>query len=203
MQRFAFAFLAIVSGAPGALAQTSAQAPSVDAVLACANIRSDAERLACYDKAAATLSPEIAKLNEAREKAAREAAREAAAKAQEEARLAAAKAAADKQAAEQRAAKAQVDAFGASTVAPDKRPAKAQGEEALDTLQATIKEILRGPLGELIVVLDNDQIWRQTEPGTLPVVRVGDQVTLKKRLLSGFFMTLERQRRTIAVRRFR
>jgi len=157
------------------LAGGSASA-QIEGFKACASISDGAKRLACYDSAlAATDAQSAAKLAEQRR-----AAEVAAAKAAEEAKA--------------RKEQERLAAFGAAS-AP-----KADGEEAVNEISAAIAELREGISG-YVVTLDNGQVWRQTEARSLPPVRIGDTVTIRKGMIGGYRMTFERQQRTVAVKR--
>lgn len=102
-------------------------------------------------------------------------------------------------AAEETRRQAPVEAFGRSGDAV----AAAAGIEALDRLSANIAQVFEGPAGKLVLILDNGQQWRQSQREMLPGVKPGDAVTIKKGALGSFKLTLERIRRTIAVKRYR
>jgi hypothetical protein len=156
----------------------------------CLAITDDSARLACYDQKVAALDAAAAKMATERKESA--AARQ---------RALAAKTEADRKAADVLAAKNKVDAFGAEALPADRRAADA--DDSVDQLDGTITEVFFSPLKEIIVALDNRQMWRQTDGTALPPVRAGDKVVIKKRMLSGYRLTLVRQRRTIDVKRYR
>ena len=53
-------------------------------------------------------------------------------------------------------------------------------------ITAIVTEVTRRPHGEHVVVLDNGQIWKEEFSSTYFPVEVGDSVTIKKRMLSGY-----------------
>lgn len=159
-----------------ALLASGSAAAQIDSFKACASISDGNKRLACYDSALAAVDAEAAaKLAEQRR-----AAEIAAAKAAEEAKV--------------RKEQERLAAFGAAS------GAKADGEEEVKEVSAAVAELRDGVTG-YVVTLDNGQVWRQTEARTLPPVRVGDTVTIRKGLMGGYRMTFHRQQRTIAVKR--
>lgn len=91
-------------------------------------------------------------------------------------------------------------AFGSENL---RRPKEEREAEQSQALEATIQEILTAARGELVLILDNGQIWRQNEAISLPPVRVGDPVVIKRGLLGSYRMTLKKQYRTINVRRIK
>ncbi len=141
-------------------------------LVACGRIADDAERLACFDRLVAGLSPDMAA-----ERAARDAA-----------------------AAEERRARAG-DAFGRETMRTVVRPAAAPDDQR--ELVATIEEVLTGERGQMVFVLDNGQIWRQTDSQSMPPVRPGAEVTIRRQLAGRFALTVTRPRRTVTVARMR
>lgn len=90
--------------------------------------------------------------------------------------------------------------FGAESL---RRPKEVREAEQAQTLEATIEEILTAARGELVLILSNGQIWRQNEVQTLPPVKVGDPVEIKRGVLGSYRMTLKKQYRTINVRRIK
>ncbi len=174
-------------------APAAAQMPAK--LLDCAAIARDADRLACYDAAVADSSSEARAASERR---ARESARIAA----EEAAVAAAAA---KQKAEADAiaeAAARKEAFGAEAVAS--RPERFQAPPGqIQQIDAVVTEVLTNRSGLGVFLLDNGQIWRQADTDSLPNVRTGEKVTIKRALLGGYDMTFERSHRTVLVKRSR
>jgi hypothetical protein len=165
----------------------------LNTLLRCASIADDAQRLACFDRESAATSAEVARLAAERD-----------ARKKQEAALAAQRAEAERVAAAERAEKAKVEQFGAAGVPILRKEAQDQAQAGeLDELKAKVAEVFKGGQGELVLVLDNGQIWRQAEVKTMPPIRAGDPVTIKRRMISGFMLTLERTNRSFAVRRFR
>jgi hypothetical protein len=180
------AILALLTGAVPTLAQ-----PVLSETLKrCSGLENDAERLACYDGAVASFDAEAAKMAAVRKAQAEERKRAEQAKAEADAKLAAEKAAKDK-----------VDAFGAAGLPSDRKPEVKT--DSLDVLETSIAEIFYSPMQQMILVLENGQMWRQMDDISVPAVRIGDKVVIKKRAISGFRMTFVRQRRTVDIKRFR
>lgn len=177
-------------------AQTPAAAQAPAELLACAAIVRDAERLACYDAAVAQTSPEARAASAAR---ARETARVAAEEAAAAAAAAKIKAEADAVA----AAAARREAFGAEGVAARgaERFAPVPGE--IQQIEAAITETLTNRSGLAVFLLDNGQMWRQVDTDSLPNVRAGDKVTVKRAGLGGYHLDLVRQKRRFLVKRLR
>lgn len=171
---FHMALVAALLAGGGAAAQGEGSA--LGGFKACASISDGTKRLACYDSALAAADSEAA----SRLAEQRRAAELAAAKAAEEARA--------------RKEQERLAAFGADT-------AKANNESVKE-ISASIAELSEG-LSGFVVTLDNGQVWRQTEARTLPPVRVGDTVSIRKGMIGGYRMTFERQQRTVPVKRLK
>ncbi len=178
----------LVAAAPlaAAVAAGPALAQPVKPFLDCSARPDDAERLACYDAAAAAISAE------AREIAARRDRERAAAA---EARAAAEASAKD--AAEASARQAQVERFGSEGFRIG------GSEDRVNQLAARVQEALTDGVGRAVLLLDNGQMWRQTEGFSVPTVRTGDEVEIRRGAMGGYLLTVMRIRRTIPVRRMR
>jgi hypothetical protein len=183
---------AIGVGALAALLPAAAHSATVgeQAMIACAAKPDPGERLACYDRAVSSLSQEARALAEKREAESRAAAAAAAALAAQQAADAAAKQEAER-----------LSAFGRDSMSRESRPPPAV--ESLDRVEAKIAETLTAADGKLIFVLDNGQMWRQTEGLQLPPVRAGNDVVVKKGAVGGFALTIVRIGRTVRVVRMR
>ncbi|WP_194743304.1 hypothetical protein [Thermaurantiacus tibetensis] len=179
---FASALVLAAQSAPG----QRAPAGALDPFLACARIPADSERLACYDRAIAAASAEGQRLAEER---AREA--EAAAKARAEAEARAAAEAAE------RAKAAQVEGFGARGGGPAEREAR------IDRLEAAVAETFTDSQRKRVFLLDNGQMWRQTDGVFLPMVRPGTPVVIRRAALGGFTLRIESLNRNVPVVRVR
>lgn len=173
-------FLAAILAASGANArQAPPSVPLPAALAACISMVSDADRLRCYDTAVSALSADARAVAQRREA---------------EAATAAAAAAAEARAAAERQA-----AFGSETL-----PAALQPEgERIQQLEARVTETFMDGRNRAVLVLDNGQIWRQTEGVMLPAIRVDTDVVLKRGPLGSYRMTIERIRRTFSVSRIR
>ncbi len=180
----------VIAGVSAYSFSALAQSGLPEKMKSCAAITDDASRLTCYDTAVASLDAEAAKLAAERKRASEARAREAAAKAE-----------ADRKLAEENAAKAKVDSFGAAGLPADRKPDTKS--DSIDELEGSIVEVFYSQAQSLIVVLENGQMWRQIDGISLPPVRAGDKVVIKKRALSGFRLTLVRQKRTVDVKRYR
>jgi len=172
------------------LAPAAAATQGEQAMIACTVKTDPGERLACYDKAVASLSQEARALAEKREAETRAAAAAAAALTAQQAADAAAKQEAERLA-----------AFGRDSMSRESRPPPTV--ESLDRLEAKIAETLTAADGKLIFVLDNGQMWRQTEGLQLPPIRPGFDVVLKKGAMGGFALTIVKIGRTVRVVRMR
>ena len=161
----------------------TAEAQPADAMLKCVAIADDAQRLACYDAAMASASAE-----------ARAAAAERQAAAAEKARRDA-----------EAAAQAKTDKFGAEGVPEEARSpaAKAADAERVDKLEATVAEMLRDAVGNAIFILDNGQMWRQTDGLQLPPLRAGEPVRITRGMVGGYRLTLPKRNRAVTVKRMR
>lgn len=172
---------ALLLAAPAAHAQVAESD-----VVRCAAVVADAERLACYDAIADRVSA-AASVAAAR----REAAVAAAAKAEAEAAAVAAKAA-------EEAAARKRDSFGAETT-PQR---DALADDKLSELTAKVADVYTDRYGMYLLMLDNGQQWKQVD-GKLLIPREGDDVTVKRAALGSYTLKIERQGRTVKVRRIR
>ncbi len=169
-----------------------AEASGLAPFLACAAKADDAERLACYDAAAASVSAEARALAAERARA-RRAAEEA--QAEEAARRASQEAA--------RAAAAQADRFGRESLPAGRGEPAAAAAAPLERLSARVGEALLDQRGRTVFLLENGQMWRQTEGTLLPPVRPGDSVEIARSALGGYRLLLPRVRRSVPVVRVR
>lgn len=199
---------ALVAGLMAVRSVTAAPADALGPLRKCGLIADDAARLACYDQALAAIDTAAAQAVaqrrvEAEARAKLEAERQAQEKlaAEQRAKQEAAQRAKEAKQAAARAEQAKRDAFGAEQLPKGHQILKP--EEPQNELKGTITELLTDAFGNIVVVLDNGQVWRQTDSASLPPVRVGDAVTIQRGILGSFRMTFVKQRRTVEVKRFR
>jgi hypothetical protein len=171
--------LAIAISGSGPVSATLAQALPAS-VRACASERDDARRLGCYDR-------EIARLDQGGDVMAAPATK---------AEVAPAAAAA---AATAPAAAATPPTAAAPAAAPDARFGyrgdiarkeldEQTATETVDRLEATITEVSSRAHGELVITLDNGQVWVQKAPDSKMQLKAGDQVTIKKASLGSYML---------------
>jgi multidrug efflux pump subunit AcrA (membrane-fusion protein) len=161
----------------------AAKAQNLDGLKACARISDESARLACYDSAVAALDAALAAEIATRQQ-------EMQTRQAEEQRLA-----------EAQAAQSKVDSFGASQLPPERQP-KVKAEP-FDQLGAKIDVASYDAYGNLAALLDNGQTWVQTESLTLPRIKPGDDVEIKRGALGSFRMKLLRSGRFFSVKRRR
>lgn len=99
------------------------------------------------------------------------------------------------------AAKAGQD-FGFSEAEKRARTTDPDQTALVDRLEAVVAGIGRHGTGEMIVNLDNGQIWMQAESVTSARLRVGDQVTIRKASM-GSYQLLTPGRIAMRVRRLK
>ncbi len=56
-----------------------------------------------------------------------------------------------------------------------------------ESISASIKAVRRGSQQKMVFLLDNDQVWLQSSPRSLPLA-AGDEVTIKQGSIGGFIM---------------
>ena len=174
--------LGVILLAAVAPAAVSAQSVGNAALVACSAKVNDAERLSCYDGLVRGISAEARSVADKRE-ADRKAQASLAAADAEKARIAAA--------AQAEAAKR--DSFG-----------KAQSDDDdIDELHVIVNEVMRDKLGRAVFLLENGQMWRQTEAFPLPPLKEGATATLKRGALGSYRIKLESTNRNIPVVRIR
>jgi hypothetical protein len=155
----------------------SGHAQTIDAarLAECARVPDDGPRLACFDALTAALVPELG-AERARQRA------EASAVAETDRKA----------------------AFGRETMRTAQRPPEAgTAGDAPRDLSARVEEVLTGRDGQAVFVLDNGQMWRQTDGMPLPPVRAGADVTIRRMMAGRFALTIDRPRRTVTVVRMR
>ncbi len=96
-----------------------------------------------------------------------------------------------------------VEEFGLTEAAKRKRDPEKAKETMPESISATVAGVSFRPTGEVVVKLDNDQIWEQAEIVTTKArLKVGDVVTIRKAAL-GSYTLLTPSRMVIRVRRVR
>jgi len=90
------------------------------------------------------------------------------------------------------AASPTADDFGVTGDLARKRAA-AKGEvvEGPKELRAAVTKITSKPFGELILELDNGQVWEQNEKKSTFLIKVGDTVVIKPAKFGSFMLTSE------------
>lgn len=156
----------------------AAERAAADRLAACAEERDEARRLACYDEAIAA-SRKSTKTEPAPAAPARPAAPERAAPSATQAPAAAA---------------ANPDSeFGVagSAVARQRSAEEEQqtgGKDKVESLTAHITEVSSRPYGELVMTLDNGQVWVQKKAESRFMAKPGDKVTINAGMLGSFHM---------------
>jgi len=159
MKRCVMAAVAVLVSGAG-ISHANAADRTSDALLTCANESDDAQRLRCFDAVVANLRKTPAA------PAATAAAPSPAAQAPSSPPPAAAPTA------EQR--------FGArGDISPDKH-------EEIDELTGTVTELGTKPHGELIVTLDNGQVWAEKQSGSKVKLKVGDAVKIERGAMGSY-----------------
>lgn len=197
----AFVASVIVLAAAGP-AVTAAEGEQQHAGARCVAIGDAAARLACYDQAfdraaAEDVAPASVAGGAAVAGAAAVANTAAPASAAAPASPAAAPAGASSDAARA------VEEFGLTETAKRKRDPEKAKETMPESISASVARVSFRPTGEVIVALDNEQVWEQAEIVTTKArVQAGDVVTIRKAALGSYTM-LTPSRTIIRVRRVR
>lgn len=160
------------------LAAPLAAQPS-EAMLKCARIVEDAERVACYDRLVAEMSAQGKRLVAERQAATDKltAEREAASKAEAEAR--------------QRAR------FGGEGLG------LAEDGTRLEALDSKLTETFVDSSRLMVFLLENGQVWRQTEGVFRYNPKPGTELSIKRSRLGGYTMTFPGTNRVVNVKRIR
>ena len=143
-----------------------------DAAIDCADLESDAERLACFDRNFPGTEPGAEPGDVAQP---RPPAREPEAAPSD-----------PPQSAETPAPTSVEPTPTAGAPEPMPRDTSLLGDPKID-LTATIRHVRRGDKQRMVFLLDNEQIWMQSTPRSLPF-KEGDEVTIKNAFFGGYFM---------------
>ncbi len=151
MRMFWIAAAALAGIVSGAHAQTPTPTPqALTDVYACAQIEDDAARLTCYDGA-------VGRLRQA--------------ESQGEV------VAVDRAQAEE----LERDSFGFHLPSLSRMLPSLGGDDApIDSIEATVANVRRNPLGYHTFQLENGQVWEQVEPQNARNVRIGDTVSIER-----------------------
>ena len=76
-------------------------------------------------------------------------------------------------------------------------------DQSPDEFSATVNDIAHRAYGEMIILLDNGQIWEQKHRDTRFRLKVGDSVTISKGLISGYRLRSAGRNHSIQVERFK
>jgi hypothetical protein len=178
--------------------QATADDSLEDRLRACADEKDDAARLSCYDKASNPPAPPAAPVAEKAPEPARapEPAPEPAPAPEppsEPATAAAAVPEAPEPAADP------VAEFGMNPELEAKKPDEEKKKE-LREISALVIEVSQRTRGQLVVTLDNGQVWTEKEAEPYLRVKVGDTIVIKRNRMGGYRL-VGRGNRTSAVTR--
>jgi hypothetical protein len=82
------------------------------------------------------------------------------------------------------------DDFGvAGQLARKRKEAKEDAGEAVKELNASVSSLSKKPYGELVVTLDNGQVWQQNEAKSSFVIKEGETVVIKPAKFGSFMLT--------------
>jgi hypothetical protein len=84
------------------------------------------------------------------------------------------------------------DEFGVSgKLAQKRRAAQEDVAPVVKELHAAVSKISSKPYGELVLALDNGQVWEQLEKKSTFVIKVGDGVTIKPAKFGSFMLSTD------------
>ena len=152
------AVAAVLSGMGLCFSLARAAEVSSEALLACAKESNDARRLQCFDALVTELAPAPA------------------------APVAAAAAATTKPAPAPAPAITAEERFGA------RGDLKQEKQPELSDLTATVTEVGAKPYGQLVVTLDNGQVWTEIAAGSKLKVKTGDVVKIERGALGSYLL---------------
>jgi hypothetical protein len=93
--------------------------------------------------------------------------------------------------------KVEADQFGLTADIAKKRDPVAERPAAVEeTLTGTIKAIREAPRGELVFVLDNQQVWIQAEVNSHIQFAVGETVHIEHGAMGALWLTADKARKT-------
>ena len=148
---------------------------------ACASEKNEARRLACYDRETARDG-------------------EGASAKSAETPAAPATVAGPAQPAEEARVEPAKEKFGyRGSIARKEIDERAAADPGVDRLEATVTELSTRPLGQLVLTLDNGQVWAQKTADSAPI-KVGDRVVIKKASFGSFLLVAPNKRTTRVTR---
>ena len=153
----------------------------------CAAIADDPERLACYDRIFRAPAGKVPAVTGAASTAAAATAT-VAPTAKAGAATAAATEVSPTAAAASQAAATPQDDFGLTEAAKRAREPEASREQLPESISGTVAKVARRPAGELVVTLENGQVWTQLQVDPRARVAAGDTVTIKKAALGSYLL---------------
>jgi hypothetical protein len=80
---------------------------------------------------------------------------------------------------------------------------KSDKAKELDEISATVTEVVTQPRGEMIVTLDNGQVWAQKVADSRFQLKAGDQVKIRAGALGAYYLSLGSSDRKTRVSRVR
>ena len=90
--------------------------------------------------------------------------------------------------------------FGLRGELKQEKAQKAPELQELEQLQAQVTKVSTKPHGELVVTLENGQVWTEIQTNSGARVKAGDQVTIKPGALGSFLLVAPNGRSTKVTR---
>ena len=91
---------------------------------------------------------------------------------------------------QQRDTSAKEDEFGVSgNLARKRSESKKPADAALQELHAAVTSVKSKAYGELVMELDNGQVWEQPEKKLTFIIKAGEDVVIRQHKLGSFFLT--------------
>ena len=157
------------------ISTASGQGVVPQSIVDCASLRKDSSRLACFDREVAELTASAQSVQPAQVPP-----------------VPAAPPAPVVTATPPRNAISKEDEFGVSgNLARKRSDEKKTADTPLQELRATVANVKTKPYGELILELDNGQVWEQPEKKSTFLVKAGEGVAIRQHKLGSFFLTTD------------